>query len=317
MSFSTDTSLPIIVLVGPTAIGKTALSLDIASAFNCEIVSIDSMQVYRYMDIGTAKATSAERATIPHHLIDIVDPDEQYDAAQFVDDATAAIALVHKKEKIPLMTGGTGLYLKAFTEGIFTSMPINAEIRKNLKKRMEEEGSAFLHHELSLCDPLSAVRIHTNDSQRILRALEIYQSTGIPWSEHLRSQAKKREQKSLQNMLQIGLTCDRQFLYERINGRCQQMIQDGLEQEVYDLFSRGFGKELPSLNAIGYRHMIHYIEHSWTMAETLSNLARDTRRYAKRQYTWFNGLNTIEWYQTGSNKEILSRITQWFSSNHL
>lgn len=304
---------PIIVLVGPTAIGKTALSLEIAGLFNCEIVSVDSMQVYRYMDIGTAKATSAERETIPHYLIDIVDPDEQYDAARFVDDANAAIAHIREKGKIPLLTGGTGLYLKAFTDGIFASLPIDTVIREKLKIRLENEGLAILYAELSRCDPLSAGRIHGNDGQRILRALEIYQSTGIPWAEHLRVQAEKSEKRLLINMLQIGLTCDRQLLYERINARCRQMLDAGLEQEVHDLFSRGFGKELSSLNAIGYRHIINYIEHKWTMKETFDNLARDTRRYAKRQYTWFNRINTIEWYHVASVKEILARISGWLS----
>jgi tRNA dimethylallyltransferase len=312
VTLSSQSSAPIIVLVGPTAIGKTALSLEIASLFNCEIVSVDSMQVYRYMDIGTAKATRAERAAIPHHLIDIVDPDEQYDAARFVDDANAAIALIREKKKIPLLTGGTGLYLKAFTDGIFTSLPIDAEIRDELKKRLENEGLVSLYSELSSCDPLSARRIHGNDGQRILRALEIYQSTGISWAKHLQIQAEEREKRSLHNnMLQIGLTCDRQLLYERINGRCRQMLDVGLEQEVYDLFSRGFGKQLPSLNAIGYRHMVNYIEDKWTIEETFANLARDTRRYAKRQYTWFNGIKTIEWYHREATKEILTRITGW------
>ena len=176
---------------------------------------------------------------------------------------------------------------------------------------MQRIGPAALHRQLALCDPASAARIHGNDSQRILRALEIYHATGIPWSEHLRIQAEKRGQGAWRNMLQIGLTCDRQVLYERINKRCRQMIDDGLEQEIYDLFDRGFGKELPTLNAIGYRHMINYIEKIWNIEETLSNLARDTRRYAKRQYTWFHGMQTIEWYQTAATGQILDRLSGW------
>lgn len=311
MSFSGASSPPILVLVGPTAIGKTALSLEIARRFNCEIVSIDSTQVYRYMDIGTAKASGAERAEIPHYLIDIVNPDEQYDAARFVDDATAAIRLIHNKDKLPLLTGGTGLYLKALTEGLFAGPPITREVRDGLKEEMLRIGPAALHRQLALCDPASAARIHGNDSQRILRALEIYHATGIPWSEHLRIQAGKKGQGPWRNMLQIGVTCDRQILYERINERCRQMIDGGLEQEIYDLFDRGFAKELPALNAIGYRHMINYIEKVWTIEETLSNLARDTRRYAKRQYTWFHGMQAIEWYQNAATEQILERLAEW------
>jgi tRNA dimethylallyltransferase len=306
-------SLPVLVLAGPTAIGKTALSLEIARRFNCEIVSVDSMQVYRDMDIGTAKASRAERAEIPHHLIDIVNPDEQYDVARFVDDATAAIHLIHNRNKLPLLAGGTGLYLKALTEGIFSVPPIGREVREGLKEEMQRNGPTVLHRQLFLCDPVSAARIHVNDSQRILRALEIYLATGVPWSEHLRIQAEKKGQGAWRNMLQIGLTCDRQVLYERINERCRQMISGGLEQEIYDLFSRGFGKDLPSLNAIGYRHMIKYIEKIWTLEEALSNLARDTRRYAKRQYTWFHGMQTIEWYQNTATEQILERLAEWLS----
>ncbi len=311
MSFSGASSPPILVLVGPTAIGKTALSFEIARRFNCEIVSVDSMQVYRYMDIGTAKASGADQAAIPHHLIDIIDPDEQYDAARFVDDATAAIHLIHNNDKLPLLTGGTGLYLKALTEGLFAGPPVGREVRDDLKEVMQRNGPAALHRQLALCDPASAARIHGNDRQRILRALEIYHATGIPWSEHLRIQAEKRGQGPWLNMLQIGLTCDRQILYKRINERCRQMIDGGLEQEIYDLFDRGFGKELPALNAIGYRHMINYIEKIWNIEETLSNLARDTRRYAKRQYTWFHGMPTIEWYQAAATEQILERLSGW------
>ena len=228
---------PILVLIGPTAIGKTALSLELAERYNCEIVSVDSMQVYRYMDIGTAKASLAERSQVPHHLIDIVDPDAQYDAARFVRDARAAIALIHRKEKLPLLTGGTGLYMKALASGLFPALPIDQEVRDKLKKRMEREGASALHRELLNTDPASAQRIHINDEQRILRALEILHTTGIPWSHHLKLQTDSTGEGGVKNMLQIGLTCDRKILYDRINERCRKMIDEGLEQEVHALFA--------------------------------------------------------------------------------
>ncbi len=303
--------LPVLVLIGPTAIGKTELSLELAGKYNCEIVSVDSMQVYRYMDIGTAKASHTERSEVPHHLIDIINPDEQYDAARFVQDARAAIALIHNKKKLPLLTGGTGLYLKALTSGLFPALSINSEIRDTLKKRMELEETWVLHRELTLYDPLSAQRIHINDEQRILRALEILYATGIPWSRHLQLQTEVKGKGILQNMLQIGLTCDREMLYDRINARCRKMIDEGLEQEVHALFAKGYGKELNTLNAIGYRHMINYIEGVWSLEETAEMLARDTRRYAKRQFTWFNKMKDIEWYESTAMSQIFERVNRW------
>jgi tRNA dimethylallyltransferase len=302
---------PVLVLVGPTAIGKTALSLEIAERFDCEIVSVDSMQVYRYMDIGTAKASIAERSRVPHHLIDIIDPDERYDAARFVSDATAAIFAIHRRNKLPLLTGGTGLYLKALVDGIFECMPVDHRIRARLQERLATEGAAQLHRELTACDPPSAARIHVNDSQRLLRALEIYQCTGISWSSHLQEHRGRSAPAAWGDMLQIGLTCDRQTLYDRINARCRRMIADGLEQEVRGLLARGYRKELPSLQSIGYRHIINYIDKTWTLAQTLMYLSRDTRRYAKRQYTWFNGMRQLEWHTVAASTPIIERIASW------
>jgi tRNA dimethylallyltransferase len=302
---------PVLVLVGPTAIGKTALSLEIAERFDCEIVSVDSMQVYRYMDIGTAKAGTVERSRIPHHLIDIVDPDEQYDAARFVRDATAAISAIHQRQKLPLLTGGTGLYLKALINGIFESLPVNHRIRERLQQRLTAEGAARLHRELAACDPSSASRIHVNDSQRLLRALEIYQCTGVPWSTHLQQQQGRSAPAAWGDILQIGLTCERQTLYVRINERCRGMIAAGLEQEVHELLARGYRKNLPSLQSIGYKHMINYIDNTWTSEQMLTYLSRDTRRYAKRQFTWFNGIRELEWYTVADADSIIERISFW------
>ncbi|HSO08765.1 MAG TPA: tRNA (adenosine(37)-N6)-dimethylallyltransferase MiaA [Desulfoprunum sp.] len=311
MSTTPQSMPPVLVLVGPTAIGKTALSLEIAERFECEIVSVDSMQVYRYMDIGTAKASIAERSRVPHHLIDIVDPDEQYDAARFVRDATAAIIAIHQRQKLPLLTGGTGLYLKALIDGIFESLPVNHRIRARLRERLVVEGEALLHQELAACDPPSASRIHVNDSQRLLRALEIYQCTGIPWSSHLHEQQGRAASAAWSGMLQIGLTCDRQTLYDRINERCRGMIAAGLEQEVHELLERGYRKDLPSLQSIGYKHMINYIDNTWTSEQMLTYLSRDTRRYAKRQFNWFNGIRELQWYAVDDSDSIIERISFW------
>jgi tRNA dimethylallyltransferase len=308
---------PLLILVGPTAIGKTAMSLAIADQFDCEIVSVDSMQVYRFLDIGTAKASSSERARIRHHLIDIIDPDEQYDAARFATDAKAAIADIHSRKRIPLVTGGTGLYLRALLEGVFECLPADHDIRQELQRRFAEEGPEQLFRELSACDPASAARIHVNDRQRIVRALEIYLVTGIPWSIHLEQQKIASFSSDTGHILQIGLTCDRPVLYQRINQRCLEMVKNGLEKEVCGLLARGYRKDLPSLRSIGYRHMINFIENIWTMDEMVNYLARDTRRYAKRQYTWFNANHSIVWHEPDEIEAVCQRISTWLEERRI
>lgn len=302
-----------LAIVGPTAIGKTALSIDIAREFSCEIISVDSMQVYRHMDIGTAKIRPDEMAGIPHHLIDVADPDEEYDAARFVRDATTAIETITGKGKIPLLAGGTGLYLKALTEGLFSGIPEHHDIRNILNERLVSEGVLKLHEELAVCDPESAARIHPHDTSRILRGLEIYLASGIPWSRHLRNQGGSGQGGVVANILQIGLTCDRQALYDRINLRSKLMIEQGLEDEVRRLLAMGYREHLKSLNSIGYRHMLKYIDNSWSLSEMLELLSRDTRRYAKRQYTWFKGIRDIEWFTAADGNTIKARIGQWLS----
>jgi tRNA dimethylallyltransferase len=309
-------SEPVLVIVGPTAIGKTALSLELARSFNCEIVNMDSMQVYRYMDIGTAKATKEERSIVPHHLIDIVDPDQEYDAERFVSDACNAIKNIHSRKKIPLITGGTGLYLRALKEGLFIGGKHYPEIRARLKTRLANEGSSILHQELFLYDRISAVKIHINDTHRLIRALEIYHGSGIPWSEHLLLQAQEKSTPRFTKILQIGLTCDRKLLYERINKRCKTMLHNGLEQEVRGLMKAGYSQDLKSMMSIGYRHMVHYIKGVWGRDEMEELLARDTRRYAKRQFTWFHNTVNIKWFNVSEQDTIMSYISGWFGKSN-
>lgn len=306
-----------VALVGPTAIGKTDLSLRLAKELQGEIVSVDSMQVYRYMDIGTAKIMPGEMDGIPHHLIDIVNPDEEYDAARFVRDALIAIKAIHGRGKVPLLAGGTGLYLKSLTQGIFAGAPENPQIRAELRQRVETEGCSKLHEELSVCDRISADRIHPNDSNRIVRALEIYYASDIPWSEHLRRQAATDHSGKVTNTLQIGLTCDRQILYNRINRRSRQMVEAGLEKEVRSLLTMGYTRNLNSMGSIGYRHMLNYIDGMWAKEEMLELLARDTRRYAKRQYTWFSRMPKLEWFEVGEPDSVLTRVAHWLNTQKL
>jgi tRNA dimethylallyltransferase len=302
---------PVLVLVGPTAIGKTALSLELANTFGCEIVSIDSMQVFRYMDIGTAKATKDERRKIPHHLIDVADPDEEYDAERFVNDACKVIKGILARNKTPLITGGTGLYLRALTEGLFAGGMQYPELRAQLKERLANEGRSKLHEELKLYDHISAERININDTQRLIRALEIYHGSGIPWSQHLIFQAEKKKIARFTNMLQIGLTCEREILYERINRRCCVMINEGLEQEVQGLLEDGYNAELKPMKSIGYRHMVNYLKGIWDKQEMEGYLARDTRHYAKRQFTWFLNTANIHWFDVSAPSKIIGHIADW------
>lgn len=308
---------PILAIVGPTAIGKTSLSIDIAQEFGCEVIGVDSMQIYKLMDIGTAKITHDEMAGVPHHLIDILYPDEDYDAARFVHDASTLEAAITNRSRIPLMVGGTGLYLKSFRDGLFKGVHIEKEVRDKIKNRLAIEGAEALHEELRACDRLSAERIHPNDTSRIIRGLEIFQSTGIPWSVHLANQASSSNTTRRGGpMLIVGLTCARDLLYSRINMRTQIMIDQGLEGEVLSLLQLGYKPELKSMGSIGYRHMVNYLKGEWTMSEMIDLLARDTRRYAKRQYTWFNKMEGVEWFDVRDKGKVMQRVREWLGSRH-
>lgn len=308
---------PCLVLVGPTAIGKTDLSLILSRRYNSEIVSVDSMQVYRYMDIGTAKATPAERGEVRHHLIDIVDPDENYDASMFAADGLRAIRDIHSRGKIPLLTGGSGLYLRALLEGIFPGAPADEDVRRMLQERLTAEGASKLHGELYLYDRKSAERIHINDTQRLLRALEVFHVSGVPWSQHIEAHQQQLPGVLFKNALQIGLTTDRTHLYQRINKRCEMMLENGLEEEVRRLIDLGYAPNLKALGSIGYRHIINYLQGRWSKDEAIRLLARDTRRYAKRQYTWFSKITSLQWIDIKQKNKILQIVDDWFSTQSL
>lgn len=298
---------PVLVLVGPTAIGKTALSLAIAKRYSCEIISLDSMQVYRYMDIGTAKASKEERAAIPHHLIDIVDPDEEYNAQRYADDALKTIAEIHCRGKIPLLTGGTGLYLRSLTEGFFSDIGDFPEIRASLHERVKRGELANLHQELQNIDPESGARIHANDTSRIIRGLEIFLGTGKTWTQCITEQKQAKPSHSFAKILELGLTTERKKLYADINRRTGQMIEQGLEEEVKRLLAMGYPAHLKSMQSIGYRHMLTFLSGQWKRGEMEEFLARDTRRYAKRQYTWFNKM-PIQWFQREDHASLYSAL---------
>jgi tRNA dimethylallyltransferase len=212
-----------------------------------------------------------------------------------------------------LLTGGTGLYLRALFEGIFPGVPGNEGIRQKLKDKLLAEGPSKLHEELIICDSFSATRIHQNDTQRLLRALEVFYVSGIPWSEHIRNHKKQTEGVVFVNALQLGLTTDRANLYRRIDRRCQVMIESGLEEEVRKLLAMGYDQNLKAFGSIGYRHMINYINGQWDWEETVRLLARDTRRYAKRQFTWFSNLLDLQWFDVKNQQQILHAVDAWFT----
>lgn len=303
---------PIIFVAGPTATGKTELAISLANQFNCEVIGVDSMQVYKYMDIGSAKPSKDELSQAPHHLIDYVDPDEPYSASRFVQDCSSAIHSIRKRKKIPLLVGGTGLYFQTLEFGMFSQPEIDESIRENLKDEVSQKGTHLLHKELHQVDPQSAERIHVNDTYRILRALEIFRSTGIPWSKYIDDHRKTLEKsKYKKKLLKLGLDRNRDELYRRINKRVSIMIELGLVAEVKKLLDMGYAANLSSMQSLGYRHITTFLGGEWSWDKTVELLARDTRRYAKRQFTWFKKDSEIAWYLPDERNKLASKIARF------
>jgi tRNA dimethylallyltransferase len=283
---------PVLVICGPTGIGKTVAAIAAAKAFGGEIISADSMQVYRYMDIGTAKPTIEERACAPHHLIDVVDPDEDFDAARFSRAAREIAVAIDRRGAVPIVAGGTGLYIKAMLYGLFRAEPPDPLTRQRLRQEVAEVGSEALHRRLAGIDAQAAGRIHPHDTFRIIRALEIVAATGEPITDHHRRHGFRE---SPFRVMKIGLDMDRQALYDRIGRRVDAMIDAGLLDEVEGLLSRDYGGDLKSMQSLGYRHMVDFSAGRLTWEEAVRTLKRDTRRFAKRQLTWFRADKEIMW----------------------
>jgi tRNA dimethylallyltransferase len=294
----------VVVICGPTASGKTAVGIEVARALGGEIVSADSMQVYRYMDIGTAKPTAAEQAAVRHHLIDVADPDEPFDAAAYMAHGRRALADLIRRGRTPVVVGGTGLYLKALLCGLFRSDARDAAVRARLRAEAEAQGPAALHARLAQRDPQAAARLHPNDAVRILRALEVLEVTGRPISE---LQREHRFGDAPFRALKIGLALERAALYRRIDRRVEAMLAAGLEEEVRALLARGYGPQLKSMQSIGYSHMAALIAGRSSRAECVRTLQRDTRRFAKRQLTWFRADPEIMWLAPDRVLEAIRR----------
>jgi len=289
---------PVLTIVGPTAVGKTAVALLVAARAGAEIVSADSRQVYRGMDVGTAKPTPQERSRVRHHLIDIVEPGERYDAARFAADAERAIAGLLASSVAPLVVGGTGFYLESLYEGLFEGPERNDAVRSELELRLAAEGPEALHEELGRVDPGAATRIHPRDASRIVRALEVFRATGTPMSRWLEGPRRTPAYRPLY----VGLTMPRRALHERIGLRVQQMFRSGLAEEVKTLRAQGrLVPGMPAASAVGYRELLELDDAALddregeALARAAERIATSTRRYARRQLTWFRSLPGVRW----------------------
>ncbi len=283
----------LLVITGPTAIGKTKISVDLASDLNGEIISADSMQIYKYMDIGTAKVTREEMNGIDHHLIDIVYPDEEYTVSNYQRDARDLIIDINKKNKLPIVVGGTGLYINSLVYELnFVNISPDEKIRNKYENLAEIHGNEYIHNILSKVDNESSEKIHINDRKRIIRALEIFELTGKTMSMYNKNFRKKNEDYQL---CMICLNMNRKALYDRINRRVDIMIEQGLVDEVRKILDLGYSKNLVSLQGIGYKEIIDYIYGDITLEQAIDRIKQGSRNYAKRQLTWFRRDKRIKW----------------------
>lgn len=300
----------LVVIAGPTGVGKTNVAMQLAIASGGEIISADSMQVYRYMDIGTAKPSSSERRLVRHHLIDLVNPDESFSAALFVINARKIIRELSVLRKPVFVVGGTGLYIRALLGGLFDGPDANEGLRAFYRLEQARHGKTYLHEKLKKIDEKAARRIKPNDTVRIIRALEVFEASGQSISE--KQEAHRFKERPYQTM-KIGLAWERDMLYEKIDRRADQMILDGLIQEVQGLLDRGYDGALKPMQALGYKHMVHYLEGNCPLQEALQSMKRDTRRYAKRQMTWFSADREMEWFSPGDLGVLKDKIGAFLS----
>lgn len=284
---------PLVILTGPTAVGKTKASIGLAKAIGGEIISVDSMQVYKQMDIGSAKIKPSEMDGIPHYLVDILEPDEEFHVVLFQQMAKQAIQKIYEKGKIPILVGGTGFYIQAVLYDIdFSENEKDTSYREELEKLAQTKGAEYLHDRLREVDEKSAQDIHANNVKRVIRALEYFHQTGEKISEHNEEQRKKV---SPYNFSYFVLNDERAHLYERINLRVDQMINEGLVREVQSLKEKGYTRDMVSMQGLGYKEMLDYLDNKCSLEEAVEIIKRDTRHFAKRQITWFKRESDVTW----------------------
>lgn len=304
MSFKT------LVIVGPTASGKSDLAIEFAGNL-FEIVSADSVQVYRHMDIGSGKPPAGDLARVPHHLIDIVDPDYQFTAGDFCDYAGDACERIYRKKKIPMFAGGTGLYIDSFFYGLSCIPDIPSQVRENLVLEMNEKGPDALYAELVREDPVFAARIHVNDRQRILRGLQVVRGTGRPISSYYGDDKNRKAG----DTLFLGLYMDKDELADRINSRVDRMIKAGLIEEVRGLRDMGYSPDLNSMKSIGYMEINEFLDSRRDLDSSIENIKLNTRQYAKKQMTWFKRNKDISWFNPSEKEKIKNKINNWLNIN--
>jgi len=303
----------VLAIVGPTASGKSRIALDLARRLGAEIISADSRQVYRMLDIGTAKPTSEERACVVHHCIDICDPAEEYNAGMFGEDARAILSRLKNEKRRAIVVGGSGLYIRSLIDGLFEGPSKDPRVRLELETFAAKEGPRALWERLHRIDPVTAERHGAIPVRRIIRALEVHELTGIPISEHHRQQARERPF----HVVQIALDWPREQLYGRINERARAMIDAGLVDEVRNLRDRGFGIHFNALNSVGYKEVFAYLSGALTEHEMIAAIQQNTRRFAKRQLTWFRADKRIEWIKmngTTNASTIIEKISSLLSA---
>lgn len=301
----------IITICGPTGIGKTGFAIGLAQTFDAEIIGADSMQIYRHMNIGTAKPDAREMQRVPHHLVDFLDPKTEFDAGQYARQAGRVIEDLVSRGKLPIVAGGTGLYIRALLYGLFRSRPACQKTLSRLTDLAREKGSRFLHERLKACDPAAAQKIHPHDSFRLIRALEVYTVTGRPISDRQQDHGFKVPRFQ---SLTLGLTMDRDELYKRIDTRVDMMMNQGLVQEVAGLVERGYSLDLKSMQSIGYRHMGMFFNHEVSLDEAVRLLKRDSRRYAKRQFTWFRKEPGLIWLHPKETDRAIGLVNEFLTS---
>ena len=302
------TKQPLIILSGPTAVGKTALSIELAKRVNGAIISADSMQVYKYMDIGSAKIMPEEMDGVKHYLIDELSPEDEFNIVVFQQKAKAALAEIYANGQIPIVAGGTGFYIQALLYDIdFDAQDANEEYRAQLEKIAREQGNEVLHDKLKAIDPVSAEKIHANNVKRVIRALEFYHLTGKPISEHNEAEQQKE---SPYNFAYFVLTDDRANLYNRIDIRVDIMLEKGLVEEVKKLKAMGYHRDMVSMQGLGYKEILDYLDGKCTLEEAVYILKRETRHFAKRQLTWFRRERDVIWFDKPKYKYDESAILE-------
>ena len=303
----------ILVVLGPTSIGKTKVSIDIAKKLNSEIISTDSMQIYKKMDIGTAKISKKEKETIKHHMIDLIDPKEEFTVYDYQKNSLEIIDKLLLENKTPILVGGSGLYINSILYDLdFNKVSSNDKVRNKYFALKERKGKMFLHNLLEKKDKEAAKKIHPNNVKRVVRALEVLEVTGEKYSQN--SNFRKYSEKY--NFIIIGLEMNRELLYNRINLRVEHMIEEGLINEVEELYNEGYDKSYQSMQAIGYKEIIDYIEGNTTKEEAIRLIKRNTRRFAKRQITWFKPDNRIKWFDMTNYKENYQNINFYYKLNN-